>query len=652
VRKTLIPTMIGIVITLVFCGLALIKFVPFERVELLLYDLRYHIQGRLAPPKDIVIVGIDDRSIERIGRWPWDRSRIASVVDILKDMGAKVIAVDIIFSEPWKDDDVLSESMKRAGNVIFPIVFDFASEKRKISEGVLYESSFPMVRSEANFKTFPPIRANNVLLPLTKFARAAKTLGHINMIPDRDGVLRWEMMAIEFDGEVFPSLGLQAARVFMDLPMEAMTLKAAEGVQLGDTFIPTDFWNRTLIRYYGPPGTIPGISVLDLIDNKVSPSMVKGKVVLVGATSAVGIYDLRVTPAGVMPGVEKHANVIGSILRKDFIRKISNLTNTVIVFVSGIAFLLLIVRLKAVSGAILSVAFVAALYGVTHYFFFAKNLWIDLSYPGNNILVTYLAVTAYRYSTEERYAKRIRGMFSSYVTEKVVNELIRNPNLARLGGERREITVLFSDVRGFTTFSERHQPEEVVAILNEYLGEMTNIIFRWDGTLDKFVGDEIVAFWGAPIPQEDHAGLAVKCALHMVSRLKELQVKWESEGRMPLRAGFGINTGEVIVGNIGAEGKKMDYTVIGDNVNLGARVEGLTRKYDTDLIITESTLDSIRGLVARGKVWRIRVEGLDVVAVKGKDKPVAIYGVSSVDKKGECLIVECVEKEVVRMTEK
>ena len=353
-----------------------------------------------------------------------------------------------------------------------------------------------------------------------------------------------------------------------------------------------------------------------------------------------------------MPGVEKHANVIASILHNDFIRKITNLTNVIIILIIGIVFTLLIVRLKATFGAVLSIVFIAALYGVAYYFFFKRDLWIDLSYSGTCLLVTYFAVTAYRYATEERYAKKIRGMFSSYVTEKVVNELIKNPNLAKLGGERREITVLFSDVRGFTTFSENHKPEQVVTILNEYLGEMTNIIFQWDGTLDKFVGDEIVAFWGAPIPQENHAELAVKCALHMIKRLQELKFKWESEGRVPLHAGFGINTGEVIVGNIGAEGKKMDYTVIGDNVNLGARVEGLTRKYNADIIITQFTLEKIRGMISEGKIWRLQVRGLDKVAVKGKADYVEIYAIEASEEGKECLIIECENKEVVRFTEK
>jgi adenylate cyclase len=651
-KKVLIPTTIGIIITLIFSAFVVIKFVPLERLELLLYDVRYYLHGKKAPLKEVVIIGIDDKSLEKIGRWPWDRSVIASIIDSLSNMGAKVIVMDIIFSEPWKDDDILSASIKKAGTVILPIVFDFKGDKHKISEDILYESSFPMVRGSGNFKIFPPISANKVLMPLNKFSTVAKTLGHINMIPDKDGVLRWEIMAIELDGEIFPSVSLQAARIAQGLPMEAMILKATNGIQLGQNFIPTDFWGRTLIRYYGPEGTTPQISALDILQNKVDPSKIKDRIVLIGAT-AVGIYDLRVTPTGIMPGVEKHANVITSILHKDFILRITNLTNIIIIIITGIMFTLLILRLKALFGALLSFVFIVAFYWITNYFFFEKNLWIDLSYSGSNILITYLALTAYRYATEERYAKRIRGMFSSYVTERVVNELIKNPSLARLGGERREITVMFSDVRGFTTFSEKHAPEQVVAILNEYLGAMTDIIFQWEGTLDKFVGDEIVAFWGAPLPQENHAELAIKCTLHMMRRLEELHTKWESEGREPLYAGFGINTGEVIVGNIGADGKKMDYTVIGDNVNLGARVEGLTRKYNADIIITESTLDKIREIILEKRIWRLKVEGLDRVAVKGKAEPVSIYALTSLEHGAESVVIECsADKKVVKFDEK
>jgi len=651
-KKIIIPIVIGIAVSILFSFFAIIKLLPLEHLELLIYDTRYKVRGKTTPPPEIAIAAIDDRSLEKLGRWPWDRSRVAQLIDRLKSMGARVIMMDIIFSEPSAGDDVLARSIANAGNVILPVVFDFKGKKTKITEDVLYDNAFPIIRNSDYFKIFPPISARGILIPVKELMDASKKVGFINMIPDRDGVLRWEIMAVEFVGELFPSIDLQTARMYLGLPIEAMTLRATQGVQLGENLIPTDFWGRILVHYYGPEGTFPYISVVDILEEKVKPSDIKDKIILVGAT-AVGIYDLRVTPtSAAMPGIEKHASVIASILKKDFIYKITNLTNIIIILLTGILFAILIVRLKAVYGAISAFVFIAVLSLVAYYFFFWKNIWITLSYSTSNILVIYFIITAYRYATEERYAKRIRGMFSSYVTEKVVNELIKNPNLAKLGGERKEITVFFSDIRGFTTFSEKHGPEEVVKILNEYLGEMTNIIFKWDGTLDKFVGDEIVAFWNAPIPQENHAELAVKCALHMVRRLKELQEKWVSEGKTPLDAGYGINTGEAIVGNIGAEGKKMDYTVIGDNVNLGARVEGLTRKYNANIIITESTFEKIRDKIKDGTIWHVRVRGLDKVAVKGKSKPVEIYEVTELGKDQPSEIIELEEKEVVTFTEK
>jgi len=652
VKKPLIPIIIGICITLLFGSFRIIKILPLERIETLFYDIRYHLHGRTLPPPNIAIVGIDDRSLEKIGRWPWDRTKLAFLVDSLKGMGAKVIMLDIILSEPSKSDKVLARSIQKAGNVMLPVVFDFKGEFKKIQDDILFDNAFPMVRKADYLKIFPPISAKSVLMPLKEFSRHAKALGYINMFPDNDGVLRREVLALEYSGEMYPSITLHVLRHYLDLPVESMILNATDSIQLGNNVIPTDFWSRMLIHYYGPDRTFPYISVVDIFERKVKREEIKDKIVLVGAT-AVGIYDLRVTPTSpAMPGIEKHATVIGSMLRQDFITQAPNYVNILMVLIAGILFTLLIVRMKAVFGAILAAIFIVVIFITGYYLFFWHKLWIDLSYSGNNIIAIYFVITAYRYATEERYAKRIRGMFSSYVTERVVNELIKNPNLARLGGERREITVLFSDVRGFTTFSEKHSPEDVVAILNEYLGEMTNIIFQWDGTLDKFVGDEIVAFWGAPVPQKDHAELALKCALHMKQRLTELQEKWQKEGRTPLYAGFGLNTGDVIVGNIGAEGKKMDYTVIGDNVNLGARVEGLTRKYETDIIITESTLNKVKDLILKGIFGHVKVKGLERVVVKGKKEPVAIYEITSLSAGDKSTIIEVEEGEARHFEEK
>ena len=644
---------IGLALTVFFGACSVTKVRPLERLELLFYDVRYHLRGKSTPPDNVVILAIDDKSVETLGRWPWDRRKVGQLIEKVSSMGAKVILVDIFFSEPSKQDKFLKKSLNKSRNVILPIVFKFSGEPRTIVNGSMERSFFPMIRNADNANIFVPVRALDAIMSRSEISAQAKTLGHINMIADNDGVLRWEVLGIEYNGEFYPSIDLQAARLYMNLPMEAMVLDVAHGVQLGDTFIPADFRNRMLVNYYGPENTFPMVSVLDLVQNKVDRSVFKNKIVLLGAT-AIGIYDIRVTPASPgMPGIEKHANVIASILQKRFVEKVPNTTNLILLLVSGIIFSLLMLRVKAILGAILAFLFIGAIFLGGYHIFFSRGLWMDMSYSSMNLLSIYFVTTAYRFATEERYARRVRSMFSSYVTEKVVNELIKNPNLAKLGGERREITVLFSDVRGFTTFSEKHSPEEVIAILNEYLGEMTQVVFNWDGTLDKFIGDAIVAFWGAPLPQPDHAERAVKCSLDMIKRLRELQEKWAAEAKDPLDCGIGLNTGEVVVGNIGAEGKKMDYTVIGDHVNLCSRVESLTRKYDSHVLMTEFTLEKIRPLMAEGKLNGIRVEGLDRVAVKGKAKPVAIYDLRALEEGGGAPVcIECEDKEVVHLKEK
>jgi len=248
--------------------------------------------------------------------------------------------------------------------------------------------------------------------------------------------------------------------------------------------------------------------------------------------------------------------------------------------------------------------------------------------------------------THEKQAKEIRRMFSSYVSPRIVEEMIKDPSKATLGGQRKELTMLFADLFGFTSFTEEHSPEEVVAQLNEYLGAMTEVVFQWDGTLDKFVGDAIIVYWGAPLDQPDHVELAVKCALHMQKQLAELQEKWKAEGRVPFKAGIGIHTGDAVVGNIGAEGKKMDYTMIGDHVNLAARVQELTREFGCSLVVSEETAARLKGLIRkeesddnRGRLGHVSLRKLPPVKVKGKAQPVVVYALEPLAQ-GEISIVD------------
>lgn len=651
-KRRHITYLIGAGITVIFVLLALVRFVPFERLEMLLYDLRYQLRGMAQAPGQIVVVGIDDRSLQVIGRWPWNRDKMADLVDRVNSMGARVIMLDFIFSESSPYDGKLAAAMKARGNVVLPFVFDFEGNSPQNVDDALLDNAFMVIGKENLFSIHRPITAKGVLLPVPAFSANSAAMGYINMLPDQDGKLRWEALVVSYMDQLYPSIDLQVARLYRGLSPADMSVEATNSVALGKTVLATDPFGKMLIPYYGPHNTFPVISALDVLEGKANPSSIRDRIVLIGPT-AVGIHDKIVTPtSAIMFGVEKHANMIGAILENQNIRFVGRMANILIIILMGTIFTLLIVRMRAVAGAFCAALCISILFAVGYVLFFTWRLWIDISYAGNAVIVIYFVSTAFRYATEERYARQIRSMFSSYVTEKIVNELIRNPELAKLGGERREVTVLFSDVKGFTTFSEHHSPEQVVAILNEYLTEMTNIIIRWDGTLDKFVGDMIVAFWGAPLQQPNHAELAIKCTLHMKQRLAELREGWLREGRVPLDAGFGLNTGEVVVGNIGAEGKKMDYTVIGDNVNLGSRVEGLTRKYGAEIIITEATLDKVRDLVAANRFGHLLIRGLDIVAVKGKAEPVRIYEIASLSEGSDCQVIECEEKEATVFLEK
>ncbi len=650
--KHRVSLLIGLTITALFGALLWVKFHPLAALEDNLLDYRFKLRGKLTPPQEVAIAVIDEKSIERLGRWPWSRDKLAKLVDVLNKAGAAVIVFDIILSESEANDPLLGRAINEAGNVILPVAFDFEKKAAPLSPDYLTASSFHLVGNSEMFEKFAPLTAERVLVPVSTLADKAMVLGHINMIPDDDGTLRWEILVIGYDGFLYPAATLQAAAAFLGVPGEKVTLEATRGVKLGKRFLPTDRWGRMIVNYYGPSYTFPHLSIVDILDGKVNQKDLEGRVILVGAT-AIGIYDLRVTPlAAAMPGVEKHASVIASILENRFLKAAPPSVDLAVALGAGLIFSLIIVFLKVRQAALFTACYLLLILGGGYLLFRHWGLWVNLAVPALNGLSVFIATNVYSFIVEERNARRVKAMFSSYVTERVVNELIRNPSLAKLGGERREITVLFSDVRGFTSFSEKHPPEEVVAILNEYLGKMTEIVFRWEGTLDKFIGDAIMAFWGAPLPQDDHGIRGVKCALEMVDTLKKLQEEWRAQGKPVLDCGIGLNCGWVLVGNIGAEGKKMDYTIIGDEVNLGARLESLTRKYDAHILLSENLVTKIVPQVNSCEFGHVVITGLERVAVKGKEKPVTIYEIKSSEAGAPSVITPCSDETVVVLKEK
>ena len=613
---------IALVVAIALSVLHVWHFRFFEVLEEKTLDLRFAMRGKVAPGPETVIAVIDEKSINKLGRFPWPRSVWGRVVDRLTEEGARVIVFDVFFSEreSVESDDLFQRAIMRSGRVILPVVFDFSETGYKESGFTGRKLDFMTPSAYSVLKNtdepFSPLKAKMVLPTLLRFSAFSKALAHINMIPDMDGTIRWEVLAIEYQGDYYAPIGLQAARLFRGLKSEDLALDYRGSVRLGDTTIPIDGFGRMLINFRGPNNTFPMYPVSDILDRTTRAGAFKDKIVLIGAT-AQGIYDLRVTPFSTnMAGIEKHASVVDTILRGDFIYRTEATVIPLILLFAGLLGIYL-PRLGAKAGAGLFLALFVGYGWIVYYLFVSKGIWFNFVYPSSALVFGYTSQTAYRFFTEERRARDIRKMFSSYVSKRIVDELIRDPSKARLGGERKEITVLFSDIRGFTSFSEKHQPEEVVSMLNEYLGAMTDIVFKYDGTLDKFIGDAIMALWGAPIGQPDHAERAVRCALAMGERLGELQKKWAAEGKPVLDTGIGINTGEMVVGNMGAEGKKMDYTVIGDHVNLGARVESLTRQYNNHIIITEFTYEKVKDIV--------EVNKLGSVTVKGKERPLVIY---------------------------
>lgn len=615
-----------------------------EQLESKTFDLRLRLRNftkQQSHPQDISIVSVDEKSIREIGRWPWKRSVLARLINEISEGRPKVIGLDIMFSEKENEesDKKLAGAIKKTGNVVLAMAFLVYKEGRengrsdispKEAPGFLWDSAFMEIRS---VKGIPwkkwVINAVDVIPPLEEFSRGA-SIGHVYMHPDMDGVLRWEVMYVGYGDDCYPSFPFHVARIALGIDMKDAVLYGGSVIYLGKQFIPTDLSGRVLINYRGKEHSFPYISASDVIKGKIPAETFRDKIVLIG-TSALGTYDQKVTSFSAnMPGVEKNANVVENILLNNFLRKSPGIVELVIILLTGIFLGLLLPRLRAVSGAGLAIGFVGLYIFFSYYLLAYENLWINLIYPVSNMSAIFTAQTVTRFFLEEKKAREIKKMFSSYVSPKIVEELIRHPEKAKVGGQRRTITILFSDIIGFTSLSERLLPEDVVSMLNEYFEEMVNIILRWDGTLDKFVGDEIMAFWGAPAEQPDHAERAVKCALNMTNKLMEIQEKWRKEGEEILDCGIGINTGEVIVGNIGSANKKMDYTVIGDHVNIASRVEKLTRQYGAKILLTENTLNYIEPAIKEGTIWRVEIKGVAQVKVKGKEKEIRIFELKGV----------------------
>jgi adenylate cyclase len=603
-----------------------------EYLETLLLDYRFRLRNALRPPgrpEGAVIVAVDERSLAAHGRWPWPRELQARLIRQVCAAGPTAVGVDIFFPEPESPaaDAVLAQALCGCRDrLVVALGFEVVGGLRHHGEieGLLYDQAIQHIDRLSQVHAIPAVRA---LVPPEPIARSAN-FAHVYTLSDRDGHTRMESLYLQFGDEFFPSLALVTARIAMGLPADEVRIVGGAGVRLGGLLIPTDDYGRLQVNYFGREGSIAYVSATDVLAGQTPPQALAGKTVFIG-TSAIATYDLITTPFSAnMPGVEKNATVLLNILNRDFITRAPLFVDLLNVLAPGLLVAILCSRMKARRAILLFLAVLVVLIAGNQAAFGWLRLRVGLSYALLSLVLEGIVLFSWRHLREERRSREIRRMFSSYVTEKVVDEIISNPDLARVGGQRKEVSVLFADIRGFTSYAERSEPEHVVAALNEYLGAMTEAVFRWEGTLDKFFGDGIMAYWGAPLAQANHAELAVRCALDMRRRMDKLRQKWRREGKEALDNGIGVNTGCAIVGNIGVEGRKIEYTVIGDTINLCSRIEAVTREYDCRIVITESTRQRVASLLEGGDLREVRVERLPVVTVRGRGQSVEVFALS------------------------
>ena len=619
-------------------ALGLFTFV--RNIELDTYDRRVAATARpAAPSEEIVLVAIDNESLRRmeplVGRWPWPRLVHAALIDYLAAAGAKVIAYDVLFAErdirkfmvadtEWTGDEsdaALVDSSRRAGNVIHAAEaasIELVDPSRALAENL--EAPALNVRLTQHDCVE---RRPRVTPPFPALAQASRGIGHTLLTLDTDGPVRRIAPVVQIGERTIPSFSMATVMATGEAPV--MRVEPGPGGQCS-ALIP---WRGPAYNASGMP-TFHSYSFYDLFYSQqqliegqkpgIDPALFKDRIVVVGV-SAEGLHEVFTTPfpVGEINGPEVHANLIDAMLADRSIARAPAWVGVLLVAagaaIVGVAGWFLNAWL---TGAV-ALASAAGLFGIA-FAVFARGAWIPITVPALAIVFAFVGDLAWKYFVEGRDKRLIKKMFARYVSKDVFDQLVANPSLAALGGARRNMTVLFSDIRGFTTMSEQGTPEDVVAQLNELFTRMVAVVFDHRGTVDKFVGDMIMALYGAPLDDDDHADHAVQTALAMIRTLQEMNGQWQAQGRPALDIGIGVNTGDMVAGNIGSD-TIMSYTVIGDAVNLGARLESLNKDYATRIIISEFTRARLKG--------RYDIHPLGDVVVKGKSKPVAIFEVKS-----------------------
>jgi len=648
VRRSLLGLAVGALVALL---LVLLRGTyPAQSFELKTLDWRFRtLHDPARADSDVVIVDVDELSLDllraSVGRFPWPRDVWAMVVRYLAAGGARVIAFDFTFPDPDLPhagaDSAFADAARAAGNVVQTLSFQQVGGAADAARNRAFrEDSTALARLRDFAWPVAGLPGEQVFQvaehPYRGLLDASRAVGSINFTPDAvDGTARRVPLFYGFRGRAYPAFGLAVAAVADSARFRGGPARlSSRSASLGGLLAPLDD-GALLLNWRGPYRDprrrletyriYPVAQILHSYQQvaggrtpEVPLDAFRGKVVFVGASGS-GLFEPRANPFNPAdPGVLIHATLADNLLTGDFLRRARPAAN---VGATVLAALLAGVAASFIASVWWSVAaglgLAAAYLGVALWLFGGAGVWLDAAAPTLAILLTFTGGMAANYFTEGRHKRQIREMFSKYVAPEYVAQLAEDPSKITLGGRRAELSILFSDIRGFTSISEKLEPHEVIEFLNEYLSLMAAIVKHKGGTLDKFIGDAVMAFWGEPVHHPDHADRAADCALEMQATTAKLAARWVAEGKPDIHIGVGINTAEVVVGNIGSVEHKLDYTVIGDGVNLASRLESANKEFKTGIIISEFTLAKLGD--------RFEVRALGDVKVKGKEKPVAIY---------------------------
>jgi adenylate cyclase len=649
-RKFGYARLICLALLISFAAMRIADPAPIEELRVRVFDTFQRIDHRVKTARPVTIVDIDEKSLAKLGQWPWPRTRIADMVANLTRLGAVAIAFDVIFSEPdrlnpgaaadtFRNLDEATREKLRA----LPSNDQVFADTMRRSRVVMGESGLPYVIAELD-KTlpvtglamlgedpqrfmfnFPGLLRNTHVLETAAAGRGLLTIN-----PERDGIVRRVPMVMQAQGTTMPSLSFEMLRVvtgtdtiFIKSGIEGIKSIAVKGFE-----VPTDRNGQLWVHFARNDPSIY-VPAVDVLEGSVPPEKIKGKLVLIG-TSAVGLNDIKTTPvSSAMPGVEIHAQVLEAALTRTLLSQPHY--GPLLEFGAALLLGILVIAFAPMFGPVTLVAvgalFATVLIGTSWFFYTQHRELVDFTYPLLSTTAIYLTLIFSSFVREQAQRRQIRSAFGQYLSPALIEQLAQSPEKLVLGGEEREMTIMFSDVRGFTTISEsyKHDPQGLTTLMNRFLTPLTNAILARKGTIDKYMGDAIMAFWNAPLDDKQHQLNACEAAIDMLERIDELNTQREVEAKegghryIPINVGVGLNTGTCVVGNMGSD-LRFDYSVLGDSVNLASRLEGQSKEYGFPIIVGSKTALAVKDKFA--------ILELDFIMVKGKKEPEVIYAIA------------------------